>query len=127
MNRWLVDGMNVIGSRPDGWWRNRQKAVATFVDVLDSWARATGEPVTVVFDGERPPQLSDEDRVVDVVFVGRGRTADDEIARRVAADPDPESLLVVTSDGELVQRVTAHGARVLGAGTFRRRLDSVAH
>lgn len=127
MTRWLVDGMNVIGSRPDGWWRDRKKAVVRLVDQLDAWASDVGEPVTVVFDGDRPAELDDGERAVEVVFAGRGKTADDEIARRVAADPDPGSLLVVTSDAELARRVEAHGARVLGAGAFRRRLDAVAH
>jgi predicted RNA-binding protein with PIN domain len=126
MTRWLVDGMNVIGSRPDGWWRNRKKAVVNLVDQLEAWATAAGDPVTVVFDGDPPPELADEERAVEVIFAGRGGTADDEITRRVAGDPDPGSLVVVTSDAELARRVEAHGARVLGSGTFRRRLDTVA-
>lgn len=119
--------MNVIGSRPDGWWRDRKKAVVNLVDHLDAWTSDIGEPVTVVFDGDRPPELAGGERAVEVVFAGRGRTADDVIARLVAADPDPGSLLVVTSDGELGRRVEAHGARLLGSGAFRRRLDAVAH
>ena len=52
----------------------------------------------------------------------RGRNAaDDEIVRLVEEEPD---ALVVTSDAELVARVRALGARVEGAGTFRRRLES---
>ena len=42
----------------------------------------------------------------------------------VAADPDPASLCVVTSDAALAARVRALGADVLGAGTFRRRLEN---
>ena len=121
----LIDAANVIGSRPDGWWRNRQRAVVNLVDLLDAWASEVGEPVTVVFDGDRPPELGDAERAVEVCFAGRGRSADDEIARRVAPDPGPGSLLVVTSDAELARRVEAGGARVLGAGAFRRRLDTV--
>jgi predicted RNA-binding protein with PIN domain len=127
MTRWLIDGMNVIGSRPDGWWRNRKQAVVKLVDSLDAWASAIGERVTVVFDGNRPSELADDERTVEAVFAGRARTADDVIAGMVAADPDPRSLLVVTSDSELVRRVEAHGARVLGSGAFRSRLDTVAH
>jgi uncharacterized protein YaiI (UPF0178 family) len=53
----------------------------------------------------------------------RGRdAADDEIARRVAADPDPRSIRVVTSDAALAGRAREHGAEVEGAGSFRRRL-----
>ena len=53
----------------------------------------------------------------------RGRdAADDEIARRVAADPDPGSIRVVTSDAALAGRAREHGASVEGAGAFRRRL-----
>src|ERR1700685_627690 len=32
--RWLVDGMNVIGTRPDGWWRDRHRAMVNLVDLL---------------------------------------------------------------------------------------------
>jgi predicted RNA-binding protein with PIN domain len=125
--RWLVDGMNVIGSRPDGWWRDRKRAVVNLVDDLEAWAAPEGDPVTVVFDGDPPAELVERDPSgVEMVFAGRGRTADDVIAARVAADPDPGTLIVVSSDGELIRRVGAHGARVLGAGAFRRRLDGAA-
>src|SRR5918911_710643 len=49
----------------------------------------------------------------------RGRdAADDEIARRVAADDDPSAITVVTSDAALADRVRAAGASVEGARTF---------
>ena len=123
MTRWLVDGNNVMGSRPDGWWRDRRRAMANLVDDLDAWA-VHGEPVTVVFDGDPPPAALGQS--LEVVFAGRGRTADDVITDLVALDPDPGSLTVVTSDRELVRRVQAPGAHVVGAGAFRRRLDTVA-
>ena len=44
--RWIVDGMNVIGSRPDGWWRDRDGARARLVEELSSYARATGDSVS---------------------------------------------------------------------------------
>ena len=126
MTRWLVDGMNVIGARPDGWWRDRQRAMRNLADRLRTWAAVNEEPVTVVFDGDPPAEPVEGGEDVDVVFAGRGRTADDEIAHRVSADTDQASLVVVTSDGELVRRVQAHGAGVLGAGTFRHRLDEAS-
>ena len=36
--RWLVDGMNVIGTRPDAWWRDRHAAMTRLVDMLERWA-----------------------------------------------------------------------------------------
>lgn len=114
--RWLVDGMNLIGSRPTGWWRDRPGAMRELVAELEGFAVATGEPVTVVFDG-RPFEL--ESRAVEVVFATRrGRdAADDDIAR--LAD---EGVHVVTSDRALAGRVRAAGAEVEGVSSFRRRL-----
>ena len=124
MTRWLVDGMNVVGSRPDGWWRDRRGAMAALAERLAAFAETTGEEVAVVFDG-RPFEL--EAGTVEVAFaVRRGPgAADDEIARRVAADADPATLTVVTSDRALADRVREHGAEVVGARAFRRRLDDL--
>ena len=117
MTRWLVDGMNVIGSRPDGWWRDRRGAMRRLVEELE---RLDGD-VSVVLDGEPFDLRSDR---IEVAFASRrGRNAaDDDIAARVEADPDPRSLTVVTTDADLERRVREHGANVEGAGTFRRRL-----
>jgi predicted RNA-binding protein with PIN domain len=122
MSRWLVDGMNVIGSRPTGWWRDRPGAMRTLVEQLERFADGTGEAVTVVFDG-KPFDLEGES--VDVLFASRrGRdAADDDIAAIVQRDADPGELSVVTSDADLAARVRAAGAAVVGAGEFRRRLD----
>lgn len=123
--RWIVDGMNVIGSRPDGWWRDRTGAMARLVEALGGFAAATGELVAVVLDG-RPRELPAVDGV-EVAFAStRGRdAADRDIAALVEADESPGELTVVTSDGELAARVRAAGAEVAGAGEFRRRLDAI--
>jgi predicted RNA-binding protein with PIN domain len=125
MDRWLVDGMNVIGSRPDGWWRDLDAAVLRLARELAAWQAAGGDAVTVVFDGRPPPDLDDLDLGgLETAFAGRGRPADDEIVRRVGIDPDPRSVRVVTSDRPLAQRVRAAGAgAVIGSGRFRRLLD----
>jgi predicted RNA-binding protein with PIN domain len=126
--RWIVDGMNVIGSRPDGWWHDRKRAMRKLVDELERYARARGERVVVVFDGPRSPRSPRSRRQVEVEFTADSRpdAADDAIAARVAADPDPAALTVVTSDTRLASRVRAHGAAVTGAGSFRRLLDGVS-
>jgi len=115
--RLIVDGNNVIGSRPDGWWRDRAGAAARLVAELGDWAE---EDVLVVFDGRAPERLDVPPRV-DVRFAQRSGpdAADDVIAALVADDPEPASLRVVTSDARLAERVRAHGATVIGAGGFR--------
>src|SRR4051812_10140322 len=118
MRRWLVDGMNVVGSRPDGWWRDRRGAMRALAERLGAFADATGEPVTVVFDGQ-PFEVEAGSAQVDFAPTRGRNAADDEIARRVAGDADPRTLSVVTSDRELVERVSEHGAEVVPAGTFR--------
>jgi hypothetical protein len=47
----IVDAMNVIGSRPDGWWRDRDGAVRRLAGRLQRLAAATGRPITLVADG----------------------------------------------------------------------------
>ena len=122
MTRWVVDGMNVIGSRPTGWWHDRPGAMRDLVYRLGK----LDEPVTVIFDG-RPFEI-DEPGEVDVRFASRGgrNAADDDIAALVARHPDPGSLTVVTSDAALAERVRAAGAEVVGAGAFLRELDATA-
>jgi NAD(P)-dependent dehydrogenase (short-subunit alcohol dehydrogenase family) len=117
--RWLVDGMNVIGSRPTGWWRDRPRAMRELVEEL----KRLEEPVTVVFDG-RPFEM-EHTGAVEVVFASRrGRNAADDDIVALAASAD-EPLRVVTSDGELADRVRSSGAEVVGAGAFRARLDEL--
>jgi predicted RNA-binding protein with PIN domain len=118
--RLIVDGNNVIGSRPDGWWRDRAGATRALVERLGAWA---DEDVVVVFDGRAPAGVPDAARV-DVRFAERGgpNAADDVIAALVADDPEPATLRVVTSDADLARRVREHGAEVLGARGFRDRL-----
>jgi predicted RNA-binding protein with PIN domain len=119
--RWIIDGMNVIGCRPDGWWRNRNRAMTTLVDRLEAWAVAEGTNVTVVF--ERP--LSLDSSVVKVVHAPRAapNSADDEIVRLVRADEHPEQIWVATSDRKLADRVRAAGASVYQAESLRNLID----
>jgi predicted RNA-binding protein with PIN domain len=122
--RWLIDGMNVIGTRPDAWWKDRHAAMVRLVYLLESWAAATGEDVTVVF--EQPPSPPIFSTVIEVTHAPRPRhdSADDEIIRLLAADGEPEAIRVVTSDHWLADRVHAAGATVEPSDSFRSQLET---
>lgn len=123
MTRWIVDGMNVIGSRPNGWWRDRPGAMRALTDELGELAGASGDELTVVFDG-RPFELEAPAGVKVEFATRRGpNAADDDIAALVKSDDDPSDLSVATSDADLARRVREAGATVVGAGQFRRSLD----
>jgi predicted RNA-binding protein with PIN domain len=121
--RYLVDGMNVIGTRPDSWWKDRDGAMLGLVRRLEQWAAEHGEDVTVVF--ERPPSPPIRSTVIEVTHAPRPRAnaGDDEIMRRVKADPNPAAIRVVTSDRWLADRASAAGATVEGSRSFRTRLE----
>jgi uncharacterized protein YaiI (UPF0178 family) len=121
--RWLIDGMNVIGTRPDAWWRDRHGAMVRLVDMLERWAAESGAEVTVVF--ERPPSPPIRSTVIDVAHAPRPRrdSADDEIVRLLIADLDPAAVRVVTSDLWLADRVRAAGATVEASAQFRALLE----
>ncbi len=122
--RWLVDLSNVLGARPDGWWRDREGATRRLLAQLEAFAAQGEAELTVVLDAGPPELAGTRGRMHVVIASRRGRdAADDEIARRVASDPAPQTLRVATSDAALARRVLAAGAEVEGAGAFRRRLE----
>jgi predicted RNA-binding protein with PIN domain len=122
--RWLVDGMNVIGTRPDKWWKDRDAAMLKLVDQLERWAAAEGEDVTVVF--ERQPSPPIRSTVIEVAHAPKPKAnaGDDEIVRRLKADDEPHAVRVVTSDRGLSERTYAVGGTVEGSESFRNRIES---
>lgn len=121
--RLLVDAMNVIGSRPDRWWNDPERAMRRFAVAVDKYAEGTEDDLTVVFDKD-PTELPPLPNIEVALARRKGRNAaDHEIEQIVKASEDPSSLTVVTSDKRLVERVQALGAEVVRAGVFRDRLE----
>src|ERR1700680_2662715 len=122
--QWLIDGMNVIGARPDAWWKDRHAAMVRLVDLLEQWAASNGEEITVVF--EQPPSPAISSTVIEVAHAPRPRrdSADAEIVVRVRVDAEPATIRVVTSDNWLADRVHAAGATVQAADSFRTQLEA---
>ncbi|MBD0741725.1 NTP pyrophosphohydrolase [Streptomyces sp. CBMA152] len=117
----IVDAANVVGSVPDGWWRDRRGAAERLRDHLTGYA-GTGLPgfpgpvelVLVVEGAARAVESVPGVRVESAPGSG-----DDRIVELVAERQAERPCLVVTADRELRRRVEAHGARCAGPRTVR--------
>ncbi len=123
----FVDGNNVMGSRPDGWWHDRADAARRLVAEIIPLATCHGGAWTIVFDGKEPPAMPPPPECLAVIHTGHRRRdgADDRIADLVREHPDRAALLVYTSDAKLRSRVKALGAQVMGSGTLLGQLAPV--
>jgi hypothetical protein len=124
----VVDAANVVGSVPDGWWRDRAGAAARLRDALTPLA-ADGLPgidapgpidLVLVVEG----QARDVPGNPTVPVIPAERNGDDTIVELVSAEaPERDRIVVVTADRELRRRVEAAGAETLGPRTLLDALD----
>ena len=123
----FVDGNNVMGSRPDGWWRDRAGAALRLVAEIAPLAHGRSGVWTIVFDGPDPRGIDSPKEYLTIVQAGRrGRDgADDCIVEMVSALPDRAGALVYTSDARLRARIRALGARVAGARALLKDIEAV--
>ncbi|WP_058042320.1 hypothetical protein [Streptomyces roseifaciens] len=113
----VVDSANVVGSVPDGWWRDRLGAAIRLRDRIAAYAAAgertlfTDAPeVVLVVEGA----ARDVGPVPGVRVERAAGSGDDKIVEVVAARTPGRACVVVTADRELRARVTALGAEVAG-------------
>jgi hypothetical protein len=128
----VVDVANVMGSRPDGWWRDRAGAA---VRLHAQIARLAASGRAILPPGDRPDSPGEDAPAFVLVLEGAARAA---ISRLPAARPGevrvveapgsgddaivavvrelPGRRAVVTADRELRARCVAAGAEILGPG-----------
>ena len=108
----VVDGANVVGSRPDGWWRDRAWAALRLHGSL-AVADLPYDEVVLVLEGQaRAGVPAGKDGPLRTVHAARD--GDAAVVRAVtAAVEEAASVVVVTADRALGQRAEVAGARVL--------------
>jgi hypothetical protein len=113
----VVDAANVVGSVPDGWWRDRRGAAERLRDRLASHGvPGVPGPVEIVLVVEGAARGVES--VPGVRVTSAPGSGDDHIVETVAAAGN-RSVLVVTADRELRGRVAALGAETAGPRTAR--------
>jgi YacP-like NYN domain len=123
----IVDGANVVGSRPDGWWRDRAGAARRLHERLSNAALPHDEVVLVLEGAARRGNPAGQDgRLHTVHAAGSG---DDAIVKAVQAQVDvgdARGVTVVTADRVLRDRVEAAGARTVRPSWLLDQLDSAS-
>lgn len=147
----VVDAANVVGSRPNGWWRDRPAAASALLDDLATVSEAGIDgslleadvdrcwpSIVVVLEGEarraRPPREPDLARVAadgiraPGLEVDRAQGEGDDLIVDVArAHSDSgAAVVVVTADAALRERVEARGCATRGPRWIRGIIDGAA-
>ena len=125
----MVDVANVMGARPDGWWRDRPGAALRLgreVAALAGQEEAPASGWVLVLEGrarDAAPLLAAELAGTPVRLVSALGSGDDTIVQVVAESvARDESCLVVTADRELRRRCEELNASVVGPGWLLGRL-----
>ena len=86
----MVDGNNVIGAVPDGWWHDRPAAVRRLLGRL----QCLGEPATLVLDVAQPDLAEGDQAGTGADYATRrGRDAADDMIRAIVAE-SPDATVV---------------------------------
>jgi predicted RNA-binding protein with PIN domain len=122
----VVDAANVVGARPDGWWRDRAGAARRLLRALSLAFAGGDEDVVVVLEGAArkggDPGSFDGLRVVHAT--GSGDDAIVDLVASATASDDARRVTVVTADRGLRARVGALGAQTMGPRVLWERLDA---
>jgi hypothetical protein len=149
----VVDAANVVGSRPDGWWRDRAGAARRLAGSIVAVLVARPEDLVERLDGTVPTSaetagsdLAEAAVQVHLVLEGAAGDVDDLPTHplldvvRAPADGDSaivalvgdlvadlagraDRVLVVTADRRLREQVRAAGAEVVGPSALREALS----
>ncbi len=108
----IVDGANVVGSRPNGWWRDRAGAAQRLHQAIAQADLGYDEIVLVLEGTARRGWPAGEDGAIRTVHASS--SGDDAIVDHVRTRSTDDDVVVVTADRELRARVVASGGSSVG-------------
>lgn len=108
----VVDGANVVGSRPDGWWRDRAGAAARLHGRL-AVADTSYDEIVLVLEGQAKVGVP-RGRDGHLRTVHASKDGDASIIKEAAAAREQgHDVVVITADRALAQRVESVGCRTM--------------
>ncbi|WP_310962559.1 hypothetical protein [Nocardioides terrisoli] len=117
----VVDGANVVGSRPDGWWKDRAGAARRLHGQL-SVADTSYDEIVLVLEGQARAGVP-AGRDGHLVTVHAPRDGDSTIVACCRAAVELGPAVVITADRALQQQVELVGARVMSPSWLLDLLD----
>jgi uncharacterized protein len=128
--RILVDGYSLLHNWPElaaGQPRHSERARDELIHVLTRYHDATGEPITVFFDGAGAPAgtpVNESSAAVEILFSRAGQTADQMIERAAYRFKNYGEVLVVTDDHAERDVVTGMGSAAVNCANFIRMIEN---
>ena len=123
----IIDGYNLIRqsdslSRLDA--QNLEQGREALLERLAAYRKVRGHPITVVFDGWggfEPVSTRTRHKGIEVIYTGKGETADEWIQRRVGG---VRYGAVVTSDREIQRHAECAGLAPIQSNEFERKMEA---
>jgi len=133
MQEILIDGYNLIRQSERLAAQERRGGLETgrnaLIQTLAAYRAATGDRVTVVFDGDDGIGFvsgASRQQGIEVIFSRPPKSADDLIVKRIRRKHGKKAMLVVSSDSAIRQEARRHRIREMQAEEFevnvRRRI-----
>ena len=118
----VVDGANVVGSRPDGWWRDRAAAAAKLHGRL-AVADTSWDEIVLVLEGQAKGGVpSGRDGHLRTVHAAKDGDAAITTEARAARERG-DTVMVITADRALQQRVQALSCQTMSPGWLLDQID----
>jgi len=105
--------------------KNQQQGRERLLDLLRRYKKATGQEITVVFDGPRESSQPRRQTVqgIKTAYSAYPKTADDEIQKMIQACSDKGRLLVISSDNQVSGFAKRRNVEAMGSGTFAQKAE----